>query len=392
MAGPAGDVEDRLRYPFEVHLPGETVLAILGLLLASAASCRPEAGGAGSSSAAAAPADRVAPPQAVPASRSRRSKEELLTEGMIRMKQGQPFMAVEAFRKALLNQPDDPVVMFHLGRALQKSTKLSEAEKVYRNVVQRQPGMAEAWLHLSEIYIRQGRFQEALDVLERLQAVHGRGPHLDYQQGFVLSHLGKYEEANEKLRQSLATEPRNADAWYVLGLNAQRQGRDEEAEKAFRSAIRVDPAYADAWFNLGNVLARLHHPDQAEEALQRFAAVKEAQEQREAEESNRKSLSVGLQMNIRNGDLPGAVRQLQEAESRWPGSALALRLRGEVLLAQGQKQAALKYLRNAAALNSTEPGEQLSLADAFRRAGDRIAASRQDQIALRLMLAGGKGS
>jgi tetratricopeptide (TPR) repeat protein len=311
--------------------------------------------------------------------------------GLLYLRQGDHAKAIASLERATRETPGDAIVWFYLGRANEADTKLGEAEAAYLQALRLDPRLAEARLHLSGIYVEQGRLPEALEALRAIGLTRGRGPMLAYQEGFVLSKMGRFEEAEAMLRQSLQIEPRNTHAWYIRGVNAQRAGYPEVAVQAFQQVIALDPDYADAWFNLGNALARQGRVEEAQQALGRFAEVNEERERAEARYSNLVVLQRGAEMDLADGLLEEVGKQVAEAERVEPGQPWTYRLRAEVLLAQNRPEEARAKLDEAAALNPTDPEEHLALADAYRRIGDLEAAGRHEELARRWLSAPGGG-
>ncbi|MCZ6746066.1 MAG: tetratricopeptide repeat protein [Acidobacteria bacterium] len=318
------------------------------------------------------------------------SSGDALSDGVSLLRRGQVQEAIDLLEKAREEHPSDPAIAFYLGRAFNTDTKLARAEEAYRAALAIEPGMAEAWLRLSAIYVEQGRLAEALECLRSLGRERGRGPNLDYQEGFVLSKMGRFPEAMAMLQSSLKARP-SPDAWYIYGVTAQRAGDDDQAVGAFQRALSLDPSYADAWFNLGNALSRQGRTKEAEDALRRFADLNVAKEEAASLASNLRVLRRGAEMDLQDGNLDRVEAQIVEAEAIDPGQPWVERLRGELLLAQGQREACLEHLRRSEALNARDPGEQMALARAFRMAGDPEVAKRHRHEAERLLKVGAGG-
>jgi len=313
---------------------------------------------------------------------------DALARGTTFLRQGRYEEAIEVLEQGHQENPGDVGLAFFLGRALHADTKLGKAEAAYRAALQVDPGLGEGWLRLSEIYMEQGRLPEALTCLQSLGQNRGRGPALDYQEGFVLSKMGRLQEAADMLQRSIQARPDNPHAWYIYGVTAQRAGDDAKAVEAFQRVLRLDPTYADAWFNIGNALARMGRTKDAQDALQRFAVVNVAREEAASTASNLRVLRKGAEMDLEQGDIELAEIQIAEAEQIRPGEPWVQRLWGEVALARGDRPEALQRLGKAAALNSRDPDEHLALAAAFQEAGDSRASNRHRSEAERLFQSG----
>ena len=81
--------------------------------------------------------------------------------------QGRQPEAVEAFRKAIVLQPDRPEVHYGLGLALGEQGKMGEAIPHFRKAIELKADYGEAHANLGFALKGEGEFQEALAALER---------------------------------------------------------------------------------------------------------------------------------------------------------------------------------------------------------------------------------
>ena len=107
-------------------------------------------------------------------------------------------------------------------RALEahRAGRLDEAERAYREILERQPGHAVATHYLA----------------------------------LILWTGGDLTRAEAGLRASVAADPTVADFHNNLGLLLRDTGRADAAAEAFRAALRIDPGWAEAHSNLGLAL------------------------------------------------------------------------------------------------------------------------------------------
>lgn len=138
------------------------------------------------------------------------------------------------------------------------------------------PRRAEAAERLGRLYLDQGRFNEALQTFERLEALapdDGRRAALArYGQSMALLGLGRAAEAERLLQQSIDAAPEAPEADAArLGLARlyEQTGRLREALAAYRAVVARN-AYetgAEALFRLGDLLLREGRPQEALDAL-----------------------------------------------------------------------------------------------------------------------------
>jgi len=122
---------------------------------------------------------------------------------------------------------------------LQRAGRLNDAEALYLQFLRDQPDHADALHEFGILRMRQGRANEAIELVRR----------------------------------SLQLAPRNAAAWnslanMMLGRNAQG------AEVAYTNATRLNPDFTEAWYNFGNFLRDQHRPHDALRCYERVLDLK----------------------------------------------------------------------------------------------------------------------
>jgi cytochrome c-type biogenesis protein CcmH len=130
--------------------------------------------------------------------------------------------------------------------------------------LERNPRDARGWEVLAPIYMRQGRFADA--VKARRHALDILGPDAarlgDLGEALVFLNNGIVTAEAQTLFQRAATsDPKNVMAAYYLGLGAKQDGRRADAEKAWRELLARAPQGAP-WLPLvKNALARIDEKD-----------------------------------------------------------------------------------------------------------------------------------
>ena len=113
--------------------------------------------------------------------------------------------------------------LFQQGNVAQEAKNYSQAEAIYRRIIQLEPNNAKAYYKLCYV--------------------------LDDQNN-------KLDDAVAACRESIALNSKNTETYRLLGYVLQRQGKVEEAIAAYRQAIQlIDPEYARAYINLGTALS-----------------------------------------------------------------------------------------------------------------------------------------
>jgi predicted TPR repeat methyltransferase len=146
---------------------------------------------------------------------------------------------------------------------LQKNGQLVEAQEVYRQIFKTDSNHPLALHYAGVLAHQQGRFDEAVALIERsLAQVSDRA---DWQSnlGIALQSQGRFEDAIAAYQRAIALDPGHANAHSNLGVLLRATGKPVEAEAAYRAAIRLDPDHIDAYANLGILLNGLKRSQEA---------------------------------------------------------------------------------------------------------------------------------
>lgn len=132
--------------------------------------------------------------------------------------------------------------------------RLQQAEAACRQILKTQAGNADAFHLLGMIALQGGRYDAAVDYLNRAIALKPTSAEYHNSLGEIRRTAGNPEEAAVSYRRAFALNPNYAEAHCNLGMLLFRQGRREEAVAQLTQALAVKPALAEAHINLGAVL------------------------------------------------------------------------------------------------------------------------------------------
>ncbi|REK12412.1 MAG: tetratricopeptide repeat protein [Planctomycetota bacterium] len=158
--------------------------------------------------------------------------------------------------------------------AVHRAGNLTEAERLYREVVADRPDAADAWHLLGALSVQAGRPAEAVDAIDRAIALNPTNPEYYNHLGAAHGALGNYAQAVEHLRRAVRLAPQSASVHYNLGTALRNDGQLEQAVTSFRHAIAADPDSAEAHYNLANTLRELNRLDEAEAAYRAALAIR----------------------------------------------------------------------------------------------------------------------
>ncbi len=145
--------------------------------------------------------------------------------------------------------------------------RFAEAESICRQLLAKEPHLAEALHLLGVVQHRQGRHELATQFYGRAIALRPGWSDALSNHGEALRMLGRLDEAIAAHRRALTLAPPTARLHYNLGLALKASGRIEMAIAEYRRAVALNPRYARAWSNLGNCLRETNQLDDAIVAL-----------------------------------------------------------------------------------------------------------------------------
>lgn len=131
---------------------------------------------------------------------------------------------------------------------------LGRAEKLYRKIINGNPGHAPALHALGLLAYAAGDFHNSARLISRALAVAPGIASFHNNLGLALVELGRLEEAMAHYRNALRLQPEYAMAQNNLGIALRMCGDYDGALEAYTQALRIDPANIDAHWNRAYIL------------------------------------------------------------------------------------------------------------------------------------------
>jgi predicted O-linked N-acetylglucosamine transferase (SPINDLY family) len=144
-----------------------------------------------------------------------------------------------------------------------QSGRLSEAEQLYRQILQIDSGHADALQLLGVLAHQVGRNDIAVELIGSAIKINGTEAIYHSNLGVAFWSLGQFDEAIVVCCRALLLKPDYADAWNNLGNGLKEVGYNNSAIIAYNAALRINPTLANAYTNLGNVQKDLARHEEA---------------------------------------------------------------------------------------------------------------------------------
>jgi len=258
-------------------------------------------------------------------------------------------------------------------RALQhhQAGRLSDAERLYRQILAQQPEHADAMHYLGVIAQQVGRNDNAVDLIRRAIALKPNYVEAYNNLGNALKDNGQLDEAIMAYQQAIALRPAFAEAHNNLGNALKDSGQLDDAIKAYQQAIALRPAFAEAHNNLGNALRNKGQLDEAISACRHAISLK----------PNYAEAHYNLGIALKDkGALDEVIAAFRQAIAFRSNYAEAYNDLGNALKVNGRLDEAITAYRQAITLrpNYAEAHSNLGIALAERgQLDDAISADRQ---------------
>lgn len=183
--------------------------------------------------------------------------------GRIFARRGLHGEALERFRAALVDRPEDPDLLLGLADALLALGRGPEALETATRLVALTPGQGDALAVRARARQLTGDLDGAgADAEDASRRLPGRADLLMLV-GSIAREAGDRDAARTACQAALQLDPGLVQAWYELGTVEEELGRSGEARAAYRQAVRLLPTHLEATLALAFALRREGSPDEA---------------------------------------------------------------------------------------------------------------------------------
>ncbi|MGH9367873.1 MAG: tetratricopeptide repeat protein [Thermoanaerobaculia bacterium] len=282
---------------------------------------------------------------------------------------GSPAQAARVL-EAVPQSRRQPGLMRLSAEAKAKSGRTREAEQLYRELYEANPGDREMAAALIELYEEEDRLDEALAVLQSLQKTDPDSGAIEERIALDLARAGRFAEAEKLARQLAARRPENRAIRRLLAQVLFEKGDVPEGEKILRALREADPEDDATARALAAELVRERRFDEASSILDDLLR-RAGDDPRKAESKKATHTELGFLAFLRK-DYAGARKILEsfavtssEVESR------ALRILLGACRETEDSACGLARARAAAALEPREPEWTADVAEFTIRSGDR---------------------
>jgi tetratricopeptide (TPR) repeat protein len=176
--------------------------------------------------------------------------------------------AIAEFQAILKLQPDDAYSSLWLARLYRFENQHSDAEKVLRDLLQRDPGNGPALEQLSQLLIDEGRSQEAVKILSDAAGTSS-SPEVYDLLGDAYAQAKDYPKSEEAYRKAVEEDPDDPGHLHGLATALMEQNKYADALDQFKKLSEVEPGTSENYLRMAQLYRRLGKFDLAESSLLR---------------------------------------------------------------------------------------------------------------------------
>jgi len=248
---------------------------------------------------------------------------------------GELDKALEAAEIALREDPSNPSNRLLYAGVLEALGREAEAEPQYKKLIEEYPGKFDAYVLLSNLYVKQGRFQDSLDLLKRLERIDPSDSLAHYYLGRTYELMERYPQAEAEYLRVFESDPTLSRGAVELLRVLLRNKKSDKAKALCERMLQKDPTNAVARKVLGHLMLG---ESKLDEALKHLVVL----EGIEADASDTRFKIALIQMEKRNYE--EAVRELNLVLATKPDHAEAHYYLASIYAGSGKRKEALEEL------------------------------------------------
>lgn len=250
--------------------------------------------------------------------------------------------------------------LLEIALAHHQANRLPEAERVYRQVLEKNPNHADALHFLGVMAGQIGRYPDAIELLQRSLAQRKDYPETYVNLALVFLQTQQPAPAAAACREALRLRPGWLEVLNILGNCEFRQGHFDDAIAIYQQVLALNPDFLSALSNLGAAHKQKGDLDAAADCCRKIFQLSPV-----AHEAHN---NLGI-IFAEQGKIDEAVAEVRRALEIYPDYAEGWNTLGRLLHEQGRLSDELACYQRAMACNIQEPAYHGQLANALLQQG-----------------------
>ena len=189
-------------------------------------------------------------------------------------KMAKPLKFVSAYKESIAPLLNRHVAAIESAITLHQKGQYSQAEVLYREILQVQPDNYEVLHRLATLLLMGRNCNEAVEMFERALKIDSSQPGVLNNLGLALYDLKRFDDAIKSYNTAIELNQDFVEAYYNRAHSLQQLKRYDEAIAGYGQVIALRPDFADAYYYQGNALQRLKLYDDAVLSYDKAIALK----------------------------------------------------------------------------------------------------------------------
>jgi tetratricopeptide (TPR) repeat protein len=186
---------------------------------------------------------------------------EELVRGLRLQRMGNVRDAERIYRDVLLRDPGNVDALRLLAGVAMRAKQWGDAEVLLEKALDKAPDFVQGWLDLGLARQEQDRTEDALDAYAHAMRLEPDRPNAYAAAATTNAMAGRHDEALQLFADALKRKPDLASALTGRGHTLKTVGRQTEAIESYRSCIEHNPWHGETWWSLAN-LKTFHFADE----------------------------------------------------------------------------------------------------------------------------------
>ena len=301
------------------------------------------------------------------------SVQQLFKQGETAESVGDNSQAETIWRKVLQVEPNNGKAYNNLGKALGRQRKLEASLAAHQKALQINPNDADAYVGIGHVLNAQGKPEKAIASYKKAIQLHSNLATAYNGLGNALKDQKKLDEAIAAFQKAIQIDPKNTFIYNNLGIALYEDNKLDEAIAAFQKAIQIDPKNTFTYNNFGIALYENNKLDEAIAAFQKAIQI----DPKNTFTYN--NLGIAL---YENKKLDEAIAAFQKAIEINTKDAIAYNNLGIALREQKKLEQAISAYQKAIQINPEFAAAYTNLGDTLRdqKKLDQALAAHQKAI------------
>lgn len=159
-------------------------------------------------------------------------------------------------KRVIEKNPDYPPAHLLMGRVLFEAQKTTRAKGFLHRAIRLRPQQPDAYLVLTQLWLDQGRVDDAVKVVEEMGAAIPGDPVGYHRLGLALAERSDATRAEPLLVKAVERDPGDTEAWIALARIHENAQRPDKALEAYDRALEREPDHREVLLSAGRLALR----------------------------------------------------------------------------------------------------------------------------------------